>query len=503
MRYAVGTLSLECNSFSPERTTLDYFRRNGYLLRGEEIWDAHRGMRNELAGFLDVCRRRGVEAAPTLAVWAVPHGLVVSETYAELKAELLGRLRTAEPLDGVYLSLHGSMVVEGLDDPEGDLLEAVRNAIGARPLVVTLDFHANVTARMARAADILVGYNSFPHTNLFETGTKAGELAWRHHGRTRDLRRIFVKLPLVAPMERMTIVGDEPMVRLIRDLEAGEDGDQILALSAFGVQCWLDIQEMGCSVLGVVRAEAADRASELVARTARAFWDLRRVFMDFPFHSPDEAIRQGLASAAQPIVLNEPSDNVGAGATGDSTYLLEALLRQRVKAPAYLPIVDPEAVATAAQAGVGAELTLPVGGRLNRRFSRPVTVQGRVRTLFDGRYRYTGPMFHGVETSMGRTAVLEVSGNIFIELTELPVWTIDPEHYRCVGLAPERAKFLVVKSQGSFKAAYEGLAKGVFYLDTPGISGSNLRALPFERIDRANLYPWNETRKFEPDPAIL
>jgi microcystin degradation protein MlrC len=503
MRYAVGTLSLECNSFSPERTTLDYFRQNGYLLRGEEIWEAHCGMRNELAGFLDVCRRRGVEAVPTLAAWAVPHGLVTPEAYAELKSELLGRLRAAEPIDGVYLSLHGSMVVEGLDDPEGDLLEAVRNAIGSRPLVTTLDFHGNVTARMARAADILVGYNSFPHTNLFETGAKAGELAWRHHDRTRDLRRVFVKLPLVVPMERMTIVGDEPMVRLIRELEGGEDGEQVLALSAFGVQCWLDIQEMGCSVLGVVRAEAVERAREIVARTARAFWDLRQVFMDFPFQSPEEAIRLGQASTAQPIVLNEPSDNVGAGATGDSTYVLEALLRQRVEAPTYLPIVDPEAVAAAAQAGVGSEITLPIGGKLNQRFSRPVTVQGRVRTLFDGRYRYAGPMFHGVETSMGRTAVLEVDRNIFLELTELPVWTIDPEHYRCVGLMPERAKFLVVKSQGSFKAAYDGLAKEVFYLDTPGISGSNLRALPFERIDRENLYPWNETRTFEPEPVIL
>ena len=503
MRYAVGTLSLECNSFSPERTTLDYFRRNGYLLRGGEIWDAHRGMRNELAGFLDVCQRRGVEAVPTLAAWAVPHGLVVPETYAELKAELLRRLREAEPIDGVYLSLHGSMVVEGLDDPEGDVLEAVRNAIGLRPLVATLDFHANVTARMARAADILVGYNSFPHTNLFETGAKAGELAWRHHGRTRDLRRVFVKLPLIAPMERMTIVGDEPMVRLIRELEAEEDGDQVLALSAFGVQCWLDIQEMGCSVLGVVRAEAVERARETVAGAARAFWELREVFMDFPFHSPDEAIRLGLASAAQPIVLNEPSDNVGAGATGDSTYLLEALLHQRVEAPTYLPIVDPEAVAAAVAAGVGAEIALPVGGKLNRRFSRPVMVRGRVRTLFDGRYRYAGPMFHGVETSMGRTAILEIGGSIFIELTELPVWTIDPEHYRCVGLMPERAKFLVVKSQGSFKAAYEGLAKEVVYLDTPGISGSNLRTLPFERIDRGSLYPWNETRTFEPEPVVL
>ena len=180
-------------------------------------------------------------------------------------------------------------------------------------------------------------------------------------------------------------------------------------------------------------------------------------------------------------MLNEPADNVGAGATGDSTYVLEALLRQRVVAPTYLPIVDPEAVAAAAAAGVGAEIELPVGGKLNQRFSRPVTVRGRVRTLFDGRYRYAGPMFHGVETSMGRTAVLEVGGSLFLQLTELPVWTIDPEHYRCAGLTPERAKFLVVKSQGSFKAAYEGLAKQVFYVDTPGISGSNLLRLPFQR----------------------
>jgi microcystin degradation protein MlrC len=503
MRYAVGTLSLECNSFSPERTTLDYFRRNGYLLRGEEIWPAHRRMRNELAGFVEVCRHRGIEAVPTLAAWAVPHGLVAAAAYAELKAELLDRLKGAEPIDGVYLSLHGSMVVEGLDDPEGDLLEAVRVAIGDRPLVATLDFHGNITERIARAADILVGYNSFPHTNLFETGAKAGELAWRHHGRTRELRRVFAKLPLVVPMERMTIVGDEPMVRLIRGLEAEEDGNQILALSAFGVQCWLDIQEMGCSVVGVARTEAVDRVREVVARTAREFWGLRQVFMDFPFHSPDEAIRLGLASDAQPIVLNEPADNVGAGATGDSTYLLEALLRLGVKVPTYLPIVDPEAVSAAAAAGVGAEISVPVGGKLNGRFSRPVAVRGRVRTLFDGRYRYAGPMFHGVETSMGRTAVLEVGGSLFLQLTELPVWTIDPEHYRCVGLVPERAKFLAVKSQGSFKAAYEGLAKQVLYMDTPGISGSNLRRLPFERIDRENLYPWNETQAFEPDPLVL
>jgi microcystin degradation protein MlrC len=502
MRYAIGTFSLECNSFSPETTTLEYFTRNGYLLFGPEILEAHRGMRNELAGFLDGCARHGVEPVPTCAAWAVPHGVMARAAYDTLKGEFLTRIRAAEPLDGVYLALHGSMIVDGLDDPEGDILTAVRDVIGSRPLVATLDFHGNVTARMARQADILLGYNSFPHTNTYEIGQKAAALAWRHHGRTQDLRRIFIKIPLIAPMERMTIVGDEPLVPIVRDLERAEDGENVLALSAFGVQCWLDIQEMGCSVLGVARKEHVAAAQEALQRAAAAMWDLRHRFSDFPFASPEEAIRQGLALADQPIVLNEPADNVGAGATGDSTYILEALLKLQVTAPTALPIVDPEAVAKAIQAGVGNAIDLEVGGKLNQRFSRPVRIRGTVRTLFDGRYRYAGPMYHGVETSMGRTAVVQVGAALFIELTELPVWTIDPEHYRCVGIVPERMKFLVVKSQGSFKASYQPLAKRVFYLDTPGISGSNILRLPFAKVDRGHLFPFQPDLAFAPHPVV-
>jgi len=503
MRYAVGTFSLECNSFSPEKTSLDYFARNGYLVYGEAIRSHHRGMRNELTGFLDACDRSGIETVPTCAAWAIPHGVVERSAYDTLKQEFLTRIGQADAIDGVYLCLHGSMIVDGLDDPEGDLLEAVRGLIGAKPLVASLDFHGNVTGRIAKHADILVGYNSFPHTNLFEVGQKAATLARRWHGRTADLRRIFIKIPMIVPMERMTIVGDEPMVRIIRELERLEEEDGILALSAYGVQCWLDIDEMGCSLLGVVRKDQLDFAMRELRRIAQEFWGLRQTFLDFPFLSPEEAIRQGLACPDQPIVLNEPSDNVGAGATGDSTYILEALLKLDVTAPSMLSIVDPEAVDAAIRAGVGNTLEMPIGGKINKRFSQPLPVRGTVRTIFDGRYRYAGPMFHGVETSMGRTAVLEINSCIFVELSELPVWTIDPEHYRCVGLVPERMKFIVVKSQGSFKAAYEGLAKRVLYLDTPGISGSNLLRLPFAKIDRDRTYPWKEDLTFEPRPLVF
>ena len=133
-----------------------------------------------------------------------------------------------------------------------------------------------MTTRIARAADILVGYNSFPHTNLFETGQKAAELAWRHHGRTRDLRRVFVKIPLVAPMERMTIVGDEPMVRLIRELEAAEDGGADFGALRLRGAVLAGYSEMGCSVLGVARVDVVERAREVVARTAASVLGVTR-----------------------------------------------------------------------------------------------------------------------------------------------------------------------------------------------------------------------------------
>jgi microcystin degradation protein MlrC len=503
MRYAVGTLSLECNSFSPERTDLDYFRRNGYLLFGDQVLDYHRHVKNELSGFLDVCARQGVDVIPTCAAWAVPHGPAVPSAYDDLKREFVTRIRDAGAIDGVYLSLHGSMLVEGLDDPEGDLLEAVKRLIGDRPLVATLDLHANVTARMARHADILLGYNTHPHTNLFETGQKAGGLAVRFHDQVKDLRRIFIKLPIIAPMQNLVTIGDAPLARIISAIEQQEGEDGILAMSFFVVQCWLDIEEMGCSALGVARKERVGQAQEALGRAAMEFWDRRAQFFDFPVFPPEEAIRQGLASDEQPILLSEPSDNAGAGATGDSTHILEAMLRLQVTAPSLLPIVDPEAVEACIRAGVGATVTLSVGGKLNRGYSRPVEVRGRVRTISDGQYRYTGPTYHGVSTSMGRTVVLEVGDAIFVELTELPVFTLDPEHYRCVGLHPERMKFVVVKSASAFRASYDPIAKHIYFLDTPGISSSNIRQLPFTRPDIRRLYPFNQALAFQPTPLVL
>jgi microcystin degradation protein MlrC len=303
-------------------------------------------------------------------------------------------------------------------------------------------------------------------------------------------------------MEKLLVLGGGPMDRIVRDLERWEAEDGVLAMSFFLVQPWLDIQEMGCSVVGVCRKERVDSVREELTHAAMEFWRQRRDYFDFPFYPPEEAVRRGLANYEQPILLVETADNAGGGAPGDSAAVLETLLRLNVTAPSILPVVDPEAVEMAIRAGVGRSIELSLGGKLNPASGRPVTVRGRVKTISDGRYQYGGPVYHGVWTSMGRTVVLEIKDNIWVEVTELPVYTLDPEHYRCVGLFPEQMKFVVVKTAASFRASYDAITTARYYLDTPGVTSSDIRHLPFKRVDTRGLYPYNESLEFHPDALL-
>ena len=77
----------------------------------------------------------------------------------------------------MILALHGAMAAEGYDDATGDVLRAVREIIGRDvPLVATLDLHANITRLMAESANALVGYLTFPHIDLYETGERGMHL---------------------------------------------------------------------------------------------------------------------------------------------------------------------------------------------------------------------------------------------------------------------------------------------------------------------------------------
>ena len=484
MQIAVASLMQESNLFSPVGSRYEDFEP----IYGQAALDKHRGKRTELGGFLDALAEAGADALPIGCAWAITANRLRRDDFERLSGEFLDRIAAAAHADALLFSLHGAQAAEGEDDVAGYLLRQCRRILGPdRPIFATLDLHANVTAAMVEAADGLVGYHTYPHVDMFETGRKAARLALSTLDGAVRPTMAYRRLPLIVPPENMQTTSG-PMARLVSQAEEWEREGAALAVSVFGAQPWLDLPEMGCSVVSVADGDlsAAQRQCD---ELGRRFWGSRREF-EVELLSPEEAIQRAVETPGGPVVLAESADGTGSGSPGDSTGVLGPLLRAGLGEPAAIFLVDPQAVAAAHAAGVGERLTLPLGGKLDPARSRPVEAEVRVRLLSDGRWTPQARGYNpGIETSMGRAAVLE-SGSVTILTAERAAMTVDPELFRTHGIEPCRMKIVVVKSPNGFREAYEPIAKAVFLVDTPGASSPRLSALPFERLTRP-MYPFD------------
>ena len=478
MSVAVASIMQESNTFSPVPTRYHDFSP----VFGREALDKHRGKLTEMGGFLAELDERGVKAEPICAAWAITAGRMVRADFDRLTAEFADRLGRAKPPQALLLALHGAQTAEGVDDAEGHFLAVAREALGPKvPIVITLDLHANVTRRMVEIAAGVFGYRTYPHVDMHEMGRRAANWALRILDGKVEPVVAFRKLPLIVPAENMQTTSG-PMQALQQDARRWERRARIEAVSVFGVQPWMDIDEMGCSVVATADRDRA-LAERAAAEVGRAFWDSRRRF-DVQLTPPKEAIERALRTVGGPVVLSESSDSTGSGSPGDSTGMLKELLRARLQEPSCIFLVDPKAVAAAHEAGVGATLKLRVGGGFDRVHSKPVAVTARVRMLSEGRWTPRARGYNpGIEQSMGRAAVLDV-GSVHILAAERSTMTVDPELFRSHGLDPSYMKIVVVKSPNGFRAAYEPIAKAMFVVDTPGVSTANLKTLPFRRVPR-------------------
>jgi microcystin degradation protein MlrC len=485
MRIALGGIVQESNSFSPLPGSWHHFPP-GHLLRGADVIDERAGTRTEVGGAIDAASRERVTLVPLLSATSTASaGPMLGEVFKTLCDELIARLRDVMPLDGVLLVLHGAMAAEGYEDATGEVLRAVRSAIGpALPLVATLDLHANVTRTMVVAASALVGYRTAPHIDLYETGERAihmlASLARGELRPTAALRR----LPMIVPAENgRTTEG--PYAEVMGRAVALIDSPGVLDISVFSVQPWLDVEDVGCSVL-VYTDDDSELAEQYADALANMFWERRQRF-DVTLAPAAATIRRALIARQRPFVLADSVDAPSSGAPGDSTAVLELLMAARPEQPCLHNIVDPAAVAAMFQAGTNAELTLQIGAGSGAPFYQAIEVTGRVRQLSDGNFTNKGLGFQGVVFQRGRTAVLDI-GQIALVVMERPVIQWDPEFYRSLGLEPSEAQIVVVKSPAAFRAAYEPLAAEVAILDTPGVCNPNLRSLPFKRLRRP-IYP--------------
>jgi microcystin degradation protein MlrC len=476
----LAMMSHETNTFSNVPTDRGQFEAR-HLHYGGEILETFRGTGTCLGGMIDAAERHGARLIPSVAASASPAGLVTKDIYGHVKERLLADLRAAGHLDGVLLDLHGAMVTEGHDDGEGDLIQAVRAVVGPTvPIAVTLDFHGNLSGDMVRGAELLHGYKTYPHVDMAERGMEATvRLLEVIAGRIRPTAALRTP-PLLPPLGNQGTARG-PMRRLY-DLAAEMEKDpEVISVSIFAGFPHADIPQAGLSVYVVTDNDQslADRLAEQLAQVA---WTLRHEFIHQSLPVP-EAVAKALAAEGRPIILADMADNTGGGAAGDGTEILRELLRVGARSTVVACLWDPAAVRECALAGVGASVTLDVGGKVDTRHGAPLRVTGTVRTLSDGRFVHKGPMARGLPGRLGTTAVLDVS-DVKIILISHRWQTLDPEMLRFVGLDPLEHKVLVIKSTIHYRAAFEPLAREIIEVDAPGLSSSNLARFDFKRIRR-------------------
>lgn len=492
MSIAIASILQESNTFSPVMTRYEDFSP----VFGQQAFARHEGKLTEMGGFIDVLKKAGAAVAPVCAAWAITANRLDRAGYEQLVKAFEHHLRRPKP-DALLLAMHGAQTAAGEDDVEGAVLQIARDVLGPdKPIVLTLDLHANITGRMVALADAIVGYHTYPHIDMFEVGQKAARLMLRTlRGEVRP-RMAYRKLPLIIQAENSQTTHG-PMHKLIRAAQALERSGKAEAVSIFPVQPWMDIAEMGCAVVSVTNGElrSAQRQADTIAGR---LWDHKKAFETTLTPVP-EALAAALQMEDGPVVLAESSDSTGSGSPGDSTGVLKHLVRAPLTGTAAIFLVDPASVAAAIEAGIGSTVTLRVGGALDRKHSKPVKVTGTVKLISDGRWVGRARGYNtGITTCMGRAVVLEV-GQVQILMAERSSMTVDPELFRSHGIEPLYCKIVVVKSPNGFRAAYEPIAKAIFLVDTPGVSTANLRRLPFRRVPRP-IYPLDPET---PKPAGL
>ena len=490
MRIAIGSLIQETNSFVPTRTTLDDFA-SYYLLYDQALFTGYQDARVEVPAFLEVFREEGATPIPLIAAFGAAGGPLTRETFDHLAGELIKRLEAALPVDGILLALHGAMVVEDEPDGEGSLLEAIRSVVGnTLPIGVSLDLHAHLTPRMVKNATFIVGYQEYPHIDIYETGVRAARLFIETLRGNRSPETALAKRPmLVSAVTARTTDG--PLSRIVKAARIMENSGRVLHASLFPVQPWMDIPDLAFAAVAVTDGDpdAAQAAADELADMA---WTARKEF-DPDLVSLEEAVRIGLEAPRGLTVVGDLGDAPTGGSSADNVAVLRELLVQgadRADRSTYLGLCDAEAARAAQVSGVGKELRLSVGHSVSTDDGEPLSITGTVRLLTDGAYSLKGQGLTGLNMNMGLTAVLAI-GSIRLSLRSKPSFEWDPAMYHAVGLDPEDAALVFVKSPSHFKVSFAPLADRLLMADTPGPTRADLRKVKFSHVTRP-LYPLDE-----------
>jgi microcystin degradation protein MlrC len=491
LRILVAECMQEISSFNPLQSGYDNF----HIERGSEML-AQEGLNTSLGGAFAVFHEKGLEPVLAIGARAGSAGLLSAAGWKRLSAEVLQAvaMQAATGIDAVYFSMHGAMAADTELDPEGYLLAETRRIVGADvPIVVSLDLHGILTDRMLRQINGLAIYHTYPHVDFASTGRRAAHIV--HRLVTKKLRPTIARVVIPA-----LVRGDELITKsgcygeLIREARRMElDGTAMSAGIMIG-NPFTDVPELCCQVVVATEGDA-DLAKAEALQLAREFWPLRHR-MQGKLVSLRRAILQA-STVAGPVIFTDAADATSSGATGDSNLILQGLRDAPYRKRVLAQIVDPGAARAAHKAGVGATITVGLGGAIDPARFAPMQVTAKVRLLSDGQARLE-TMKTGLDA--GPTAVLEFD-NFTVLVFSKTLSLFDRAMYYANGLDPRDFDLIVVKSPHTEHHMYDAWVDNNFNIDVPGATSANLKSLG-HRLCARPMFPLDEGVGFDPVATV-
>lgn len=487
-RLAVLGLGHETNTFSTQLATLAKYEDGG-LHRGAGLSAHYATSETTFAGFLaPAAVGETFELVPLLAGWINPCGAITARAFQVIVNEMTELLAASGPIDGVLLGLHGAAVAEGHPDADSAIAAQVRAVVGPDvPIGAVVDMHANLEPRLVDLVDVLLPYQTNPHVDARDRGLEC---------RTRILELIdgaprpglaLIQLPLVVSITRQD-TREQPMRALLEYAIELESGDGVLDVSLVEGFPYADVEQMGMSVLASHRDGAA-AAAGVAAALAERVWVAREGLQGhgLSVSAAVEAIRGH--RGAQPMLVLDIGDNVGAGGPGDSTALLAQFVAQEVDGVVTV-LLDPQAVARLESEPLGAQVSLAVGGRSPEQDGGPVFVEASLVGRSSGTYEEPTMAHGGLRFfDVGPMVALRTSGGITVVLTTKLVQPITPRQLEAVGLVPASFRAIVAKGVNGPRAGYAEVCDTWIEVDTPGVTRLSLSG--FEYLHRRRpLYPF-------------
>ncbi|KZD01557.1 M81 family metallopeptidase [Oceanibaculum pacificum] len=491
MHFLFAMMKHETNTFSPVPTPLERFARGrGVPPEGQEAVAAYRGTQSALAAFIDIAEKEGASFDVAIAGAAWPSGPVEDKAYDYMVGKILDAAKSRK-YDAIFLDLHGAMVTESHEDGEGQLLVKLRQIAPETPIAVALDMHTNLYSEIVDNATVVAGYQTYPHIDVYETGMRAGLPLMQALKGAAKPTMSWGNRPMLPHVMRQG-TDDFPNKQIQQRAREMEQEGALVATLFTGFP-HADIYNAGLSVVVVTDNDPA-LAQKYRDELLDFAWKEREAFV-YKLEPLAESVSRAKGMKDGPVVLLDHFDNAASGGTMDTTAVLGEIIRQGLDNVAFFAIHDPEAVQQMIKAGIGAQMTIKLGGKIPMPLlsadavSEPLEVTGKVRVITNGEFRNRGPMSTGILNDMGPTAVFD-TGKVEIVVISRHQEPNDLNCFYSLGIDPLAKNYLCLKSRVHWGAGFKPVMTGVVECAGVGVCTSDYNQLDFKHVRRP-VYPLN------------